>query len=131
MDPTEIRHFIDYDVACEILKAAGNVIRQRNKYITEEHRRKRKLRAAKLVTFWKQNHVPISVFNRLKSSTISKFSLMAHVPNQLNTEPMQTSSSNETEEGIVIELFTESLYSVFLYSEVVCQWLFLPTQTYF
>jgi hypothetical protein len=113
MDPTDIRNFIDYGVACEILKAAGNKYvtknRQRNKNVSEEHQRKQKLRAAKMITFWKKNHVPVSVFNRLKSSTISKFSLMAHVPNLLNTKPMQPSSSNETEEGIVIELFAESL----------------------
>jgi len=99
MDPLDVRHVIEYDTACEILKAAGRCCTTRNRQskrnVSEEHQRRQILRAAKILQHWKKNHVPISVFNRLKPTTISQLCLLTSVTNQLNTEPTQPSLSNE------------------------------------
>lgn len=78
MDPLDIRHSLDYETACEVLTAALKY-KQRKKSVSEEYKQRLILKAAHLLKEWKKTSVPSYVCKLLKTTTISRFSLMADV----------------------------------------------------
>ena len=58
METLKIRQFIEYETACEILRAAScffkTTKRQIRKDVTEEYKQRQKIRAEKMLEKWKK-----------------------------------------------------------------------------
>ena len=109
METLKIRQFIEYETACEILRAAScffkTTKRQIRKDVTEEYKQRQKIRAEKMLEEWKKNCVPPNVFQRLNKTTITEFSLrMAGTNNQLYMKSTHNSLSNEIDGNSIIAL---------------------------